>query len=164
MDVPEGIDLSWKVLMFLGFIVSGAFLGAWNLFNIRKNDHEKIAENLLGVKADLEKLIAKNHEAHEKKISTNREDLIGKIENNYSILDDRISRNKEDLISKIDGKCESIKKDIDRNDRDSTEQYKEIHGRLNRGSDELGTVKGELREVRGELKIVSEIVIDGVKK
>ena len=80
-----------------------------------------------------------------------------------SDLDERITRNKEDLIAKVDGKCESIKKEIDRNERENDNQYKELHGRMNKGTDELSEVKGELREVRGELKIISKLVIDKVK-
>ena len=151
--VPESLALSWEILVFLGAICTAAFLAAWKLFNVRNTDHVTIADNLSKVKADLKKLIADNHKDH-----------TDVIENKYGILDDRISRNKEDLISKVDGKCESIKKEIDRNERDNDEQYKELHGRMNRGTDELSEVKGELREVRGELKIISTLVIDKAKK
>ena len=141
MDVPIGIDLSWAVLVFLGTGACAVFLLSWKLFNVRNADHTKIAEDLAAVKSELEKAISKN----------------------FSLHDDRISRNREDMTSKIEGKCESIKKEIDRNEKDTTEQYKELHGRMNKGTDELSEVYGELREVRGELKIITQLVMRDVK-
>jgi len=149
MTVPEGIDLSWTVIIFLGSIVTAAFLASWKLFSVRNADHVTIAANLSKVKHDLKNIIAENYQAN-----------IISIDQKYTILDERITRSREDIIDKIDGKCESIKKEIDRNDRDTEEQYKELHARMNRGTDELGEVKGEMREVRGEQKLVTKIVID----
>lgn len=142
MNVPEGIDLSWQVLSFLGAGATIVFLASWKLFNIRNADHEKFASDLATVKTDLEKIINKNH----------------------TTLDDRITRNREDIADKIEGKCEAIKKEIDRNERDNNEQYKELHGRMNKGSDELSEVRGDMREVRGELKVISKLVIDMERK
>ncbi len=153
MVVPEGIDLSWAVLIFLGTLCVGVFLASWKIFSVRNADHVKIATDLAKVKSDLKKLIADNHKDH-----------TDAIESKYTILDDRITRNREDLVDKIEGKCESIKKEIDRNDRDNEDQYKELHGRMNRGTDELATVSGDMREVRGELKVISTLVIDNNKK
>ena len=141
MDVPVGIDLSWAVLVFLGSGAVGVFLLSWKLFNVRNADHGKIAQDLAVVKAELEKLIGKNHQSHE----------------------ERISRNREDLTAKIEGKCEAIKSDIDRNERSSNEQYKELHGRMNKGTDELSEVHGQLRETRGELKIITQLVMRDIK-
>jgi len=153
MSVPEVIDLSWAVLILLGSGAVGVFLLSWRLFNLRNADHVATAANLAKVKFDLEKLISENHSDHG-----------ALIENKYSILDERITRNREDLIDKIEGKCLFIKKDIERNERDNDEQYKELHGRMNQGTDELSEVKGELREVRGEHKVISIIVMDGIKR
>ena len=141
-NVPEGIDLTFPVLVFLGSLCVGVFLVSWRIFSVRNADHVKIASDLAQVKSDIEKLIADKHEAH----------------------DNRITRNREDLIDKVEGKCASIKKEIDRNERDNTEQYKELHGRMNRGTDELSEVRGDMREVRGELKVISTLVIDNNKK
>jgi hypothetical protein len=100
----------------------------------------------------LTKLIDKNHSEHTKI-----------IEDKYNILDGRVSRNREDMTQKIEGKCDSIKSDIDRNEKASNEQYKELHGRMNKGTDELSEVYGELRETSGELKIVTQLVMRDVK-
>jgi len=151
MVVPEGIDLSWAVLIFLGSGAVGVFLLSWRLFSMRNADHAQIAKNLADVKAELEKLINKNHQTH-----------TDAIEGKYTILDDRITRNRDDMTDKIEGKCDAIKKEIDRNERDNNEQYKELHGRMNRGTDELSEVRGDMREVRGEMKVVSKLVIDKV--
>lgn len=152
MEVPAGIDLSWAVLVFLGTGACGVFLLSWKLFNVRTADHAKIADDLLKVKTDLEKVITKNHAEHTKV-----------IEDKYNALELRISRNREDMTSKIEGKCESIKSDIDRNEKATTEQYKELHGRMNKGTDELSEVYGEMREVRGELKIVTKLVMKDIE-
>ena len=90
--VPEGIDLTWPVIIFLGSLCVGVFLVSWRIFSVRNADHVKIANDLASVKLELEKQINKNYQAHE----------------------DRISRNRDDLIDKIEGKCDSIKKEIDR--------------------------------------------------
>lgn len=150
--VPEGIDLTWPVLAFLASLCVGAFLLAWRIFSVRNADHVKIAGDLAAVKKELTDLINDKHDSHTLT-----------IDGKYTILDDRITRNKEDLVDKVEGKCNAIKKEIDRNERDNDEQYKELHGRMNRGTDELSEVRGDMREVRGEMKVISTIVIDGTK-
>lgn len=141
-NVPEGIDLTWPVITFLGALCVGVFLVSWRIFSVRNADHVKIAKDLNDVKVALETKIAENKES----------------------LDEKITTNKTEMTDKIEGKCDAIKKEIDRNERDNDEQYKELHGRMNRGTDELSGVRGDMREVRGEMKVISTIVIDGTKK
>lgn len=140
--VPEGIDLSWPVITFLVALCIAVFFGSWRIFSMRNSDHVKIAADLAVVKTELITLI--NH--------------------NKELCDEKALSTRNDLEGKIDGKCLAIKKDMERNERDGDEQYKELHGRFNRGTDELSEVRGDMREVRGEMKVISTIVIDGTKK
>jgi len=114
--IPESLDFSWEMLIFLGAICVIAFILSWRLFSMRNADHVKIAENLA---TEVEKL----------------ENTIGEL--------------KESLEEKIEGKISGVKKEAVRSDKQEEERYKELHGRTNKGVDDLGKVKGEVKYQEG---------------
>jgi len=85
--------LTWGIVAFLGTGATAVFLGSWKMFNVRKDDHDKIAKNLEEVKQEiLDKLAS---EIKSVKSAVDRVETIS--DEKYSILHGRSNKSLEDL-------------------------------------------------------------------
>ena len=108
---PED-TLTWGILVFLGTGACSVFYGSWKLFNIRKDDHDKIAKDIAKVKSDLTEVIVKDREALTERLDSKFESTvsaIGRVESNskedYAILHGRVNKNVDEL-GEVEGKVE----------------------------------------------------------
>lgn len=105
-EVPEGVDLTWPVLIFLITIVCSAAVGSWKIFNVRKADHEKITADIKAVEDSLEDKIEQTRKHLEEKSDSKFDSMvnaIGRVEknakDNYDVLHGRVNKNVEEIGS-----------------------------------------------------------------
>jgi len=137
MEIPEGIDLSWPVIIFLGSMCVGVFLVAWKVFSMRNADHVKIADDL----------------------SKAKKSVVDQAASDKAEILQKIDDTKKALEEKSDTKFESMVNAIGRVEKNAKEDSSVLHGRVNKNAEEIGEVEAKVEYQRGVTDTMKDFML-----